>query len=984
MATSVGGVDHATPADLAERERELEELAGALAAARAGTGRLVVIQGEAGVGKSRLLDAAARQARASGMDVLAARGLEFERDCPFGVALQMLEPSLAAAEPGQRASLLAGAAPAAALFEGREVAGLADGVDRSFAFVHGLRRLVGNLIALPPGGAQARPMLLTVDDAQWADVLSLRFLIRLAADLSTLPAAVVVAARYGEHDANAGLLRKLASAAHELRPGRLSPQAVAAVVTAACPGAAPEFCRACADASGGNPFYLHEMLKAAQADGIPATARGAAEIAGLVPESVLHSVLLRLARVPGEGPTVAAAVAILGDTASLAQVTALSGLDEETAEQAADDLARSRILLPGEPLSFTHPLIGAAISNDMPALARSRAHRRAAELLTADGAPAEVIAAHLLACRPARDADAVAVLCQAAQHAAVRGEYDAGRRLLARALAERPAPGPQADLRLQLALAEAAVGVPDALARLTDALEVVHDRRRRAQALHALARLQFARADFPGAAEAIRSALGQLGQADPLARELRTDQMAIAGVQPEVCPEAAARLAALVDDARSGRLPGETALLAQLASSMVASGEPAEQVREVARAAVPGLGGDAFYGLTTGFAVLALIHIDELDLADPLIEAAMERARRAGSLIGTGFASHWRAMLHYHRGALDQAIAAAEDTLEACRAGWDLCLPWVVSLLVRANIERGDLGAAAETLRLGGDTPEQGIEGALLLEARGHLALACGRAAEALASLEAAGALTATGHGTAPPTMLPWRSAAALAAARLGQSSARRRPGQRRAGPGAPHRRLPHPGGRPAGRRPDRGGQAWAGPARRGRRRAGTLTGRPGARPRPDRPGRRPPAGRRVRGRPPDSPPRLAGRPGSRCHPACITCPRGAPCRRRPPPLRSPPHRPGGPDAHRTAGRPAGRRWPRNPRDRPDTVRQLQDHRMAPGSRLPQTRHPITPPIARRPGHAVTRIDSPRPGCVPARMNQDQRDAIAAAIMPLR
>ncbi|MGP0026072.1 MAG: ATP-binding protein, partial [Streptosporangiaceae bacterium] len=194
MATNVGGLDHAGPADLAERERELEELAGALAAARAGTGRLVVIQGEAGVGKSRLLDAAAGQARASGMGVLSARGLEFERDYPFGVALQMLEPSLAAAEPGQRASLRAGAGVAAALVEGREVAGPADGMDHSHALVDGLRRLVVNLIAPPPGGAQARPMLLTVDDAQWADVLSLRFLIRLAADLSTLPAAVVVAA----------------------------------------------------------------------------------------------------------------------------------------------------------------------------------------------------------------------------------------------------------------------------------------------------------------------------------------------------------------------------------------------------------------------------------------------------------------------------------------------------------------------------------------------------------------------------------------------------------------------------------------------------------------------------------------------------------------------------------------------------------------------------------------------------------------------
>lgn len=765
---TVSRPDYSGPGDLIERERELEVLAGALTEARAGTGRLVLIHGEAGVGKSRLLAAAVDQARASGMGVLTARGLEFERDFAFGIALQLLEPSLAAADSARRADLLAGAAAAAPLLEEGQVTGLADGVDHSYAFVHGLRRLVGNLV-IPPGREEARPVLIAVDDAQWADALSLRFLIRLAADLETLPVAVVVAARDGDRDVNVGFLRKLASTARELRPVRLSPQAVAAVVGTAYPGAAPEFWQACARASGGNPFYLNEIVKAAKADGIPATARGAAEIAGLLPESVLHSVLLRLAGVPGAGPVLAAAVAILGDAAPLAQAAALAGLDEEIAERAADALAQARILFPGEPLSFTHPLIAAAIRDDLPALARSRAHRRAADLLAADGAPVEVVAAHLLACRPSNNPAAIATLSQAAQHAAVRGEYDAARRFLERALAERPAPGPQAELRLQLALAQAAVGVPDALARLTDALDFVHDGRRRAQALHALARLQFARADFPAAAEAIRRALGHLGEVDPLARELLSDQMAIAGLQPDLCPEAAARLAALADEARSGRLPRETALLAQLASSMVAAGEPAGKVREVARAAAHGLSGDAFYGITAGYAVLALIHIDELDLAGPPIEAAMERARRANSLIGTAFAGHWRAMLQYHRGALDQALVAAEDTMDACRAGWDICLPWLVSLLVRAHIERGDLDAAAGTLRLYQRAPEPGIAGALLLEARGHLALARGEPAEALASLEAAGALAATGSRPVPPTILPWRSAAALAAARLGQ-----------------------------------------------------------------------------------------------------------------------------------------------------------------------------------------------------------------------
>src|SRR5262249_10081979 len=160
---------------------------------------------------------------------------------------------------------------------------------------------------------EARPVLIAVDDAQWADVLSLRFLIRLAADLKTLSVAVVIAARDGDHDANAGYIRKLASTARELRPRRLAPHAAAAGGGAGYPGAAPEFWQACARASGGNPFYLNEIVKAAQADGIPATARGAAEIADLLPESVLHSVLLRLAGVPGAGPALAAAMAIFGD-----------------------------------------------------------------------------------------------------------------------------------------------------------------------------------------------------------------------------------------------------------------------------------------------------------------------------------------------------------------------------------------------------------------------------------------------------------------------------------------------------------------------------------------------------------------------------------------------------------------------------------------------------------------------------------------------
>src|ERR1700689_2840379 len=96
-----------------EREADLRELRGAIAAARTGAGRLVIIEGAAGTGKSRLLAAAVELASAEGSGVLpvpAATGSELERDFSFGVVRQLCEPPVIAAAPAVRDRLLAGAA----------------------------------------------------------------------------------------------------------------------------------------------------------------------------------------------------------------------------------------------------------------------------------------------------------------------------------------------------------------------------------------------------------------------------------------------------------------------------------------------------------------------------------------------------------------------------------------------------------------------------------------------------------------------------------------------------------------------------------------------------------------------------------------------------------------------------------------------------------------------------------------------------------
>src|SRR5215217_2667092 len=105
-------------AALLEREVELAELEELLAAARAGSGRLLLVEAAAGLGKTRLLREARRRADAEGMRVLAARATELERDFPFGVVRQLFEPALAAADEAARVELFDGPAVAArALFE---------------------------------------------------------------------------------------------------------------------------------------------------------------------------------------------------------------------------------------------------------------------------------------------------------------------------------------------------------------------------------------------------------------------------------------------------------------------------------------------------------------------------------------------------------------------------------------------------------------------------------------------------------------------------------------------------------------------------------------------------------------------------------------------------------------------------------------------------------------------------------------------------
>src|SRR6266536_2528891 len=380
--------------DLLEREAELSVLDSLLEAARGGNGHLLVIEGPAGIGKTRLVYEARARAEASGMQPLSARGDELEREFPFGVVRQLLEPLLASTSDQEREELLSGAARfAAPALSDRLLEADAAEEDASYATLHGLYWLVANI-------AEQSPLLIAVDDAHWSDAALQRWLAYLINRIDGLPALVLLTITPTEPEAERELVDELTSdpRAHVLRPAPLSEPAAAQLVRALLSSVAEdEFCAACHSAAQGNPFLLRELVTELTFEGVAPTAENAPQVPTLGPKTISRFVLRRLARLAPAATLLAHAAAILGDGAELRQAAELADLDGRAAAEAARALKEIGILRDEEQLGFAHPVVRTAIYSDLALPEPARAHARAARLLQAEGAPANQVASHLLA-----------------------------------------------------------------------------------------------------------------------------------------------------------------------------------------------------------------------------------------------------------------------------------------------------------------------------------------------------------------------------------------------------------------------------------------------------------------------------------------------------------------------------------------------------------------------------------------------------------
>lgn len=759
--------------ELWERESEIVALQAAVRAAAQGNGQLVLIEGPAGIGKSRLLGRARTLATEQGFEVLTARGRELEHEMPFGVARQLFVPSLLKASEAERARLLAGPAGLAEpLFDG-SAAPAPVGEGQAGALIEGLHWLATNLMQRGDESSPGTGLAIVVDDAQWADRSSLRLLAHAAGQLDEVGYCIIIAVRTGEPDEPRDLLGRLRAqrGSVRLRPSVLSDAAVSSMIRAEdYPDAADEFCRACAHVSGGNPFLLGELLGVLRADDVAPTADSARRVGELLPESVMDAVMVNLARLPDTAAKLAGAVAVL-EQAALPLAADLAGLNIAEAEEAADLLATAHLLMPGEPLVFVHPLIGAAVLADLAPLGRARAHRRAAALLDRAGADTARVAAHLLETRPENEAWAAAALLAAGHDALVHGESRVAVRLLRRALDEPPPPDQRDAVLIELAHAEAAGDLPDAVSRLVQALDHVHDPHRRADAYNQLARLLFFKGDIAESAAAAACGLAEIETTDELASHLLSAHLTASTFVPTLRAGVTDQLQTYLPDARSGRLPRDPLICAHLGARMAIAGDPGALVMPVVEGAFARhpLVDDRAHGIVLAFPVVTLVMIDELDRAADVLDRAINSDRARTSLITQTVAHHWSSVVAYRRGDLVGAHAHADHALAACRTDdWNLYGPWIGANLAQLHLEWGDIDAARGVLDADRDDAVDPIGRTLRLEARGRLALALNRPDQALEHFAAAGTMLDS-LGLVSPAFLPWRSWAAQAAVAAGR-----------------------------------------------------------------------------------------------------------------------------------------------------------------------------------------------------------------------
>lgn len=755
---------------LRERERELGAFREGLDRACAGEGTLILVEGPAGVGKTGLMREARAAAERAGVTPLEGRGSELEQPFAFGVVRQLLEPVINEAPPDGD-PFAGGAGPAARLFEpDEERPARADG---GFEALHSLYWLVVNL-------ADRAPLAVLVDDCQWADLESLRFLAYLEQRIEGLPVAMVLAGRPPDSgvDESGSVWAQVISrpSAVALYPRPLSEPAAAALTRERLgEGADDDFCRACHAATGGNPLFLRELLRALDAAAIAPTAEAANEVQAVGPAAVSRFVLHRLATLGPSTSEMATSVAVLGDDTPLPLAARVSGLSEDAARAAADDLVRADIFVDGERLGFVHPIVRAALYEDLAPGERQARHAAAADALARDGASPERITAHLLLTAPTGEQGRVETLRAAANAAARRGAPRAAAVRLRRALEESPPEQERGEILSELGRYEvAAMQFESAEEHLRAAVASGATLATQADAASWLARCAMVSGgrSAEAAVDALESLARELSPLDAeRSLEVGSDLLTVAAVVPRMRRGLGVHLQRYRELARGH--PGfEAVATIHTAQEQQLRGEPAQATADQVEAALAA-GLPPGTTINVGFLAVQTLRLAErYELSMRLLDVALDGARREGHAARQGLIHGQRAAIALARGSLQDAQVEAETGLLLIEPPHFVVLQ-LVAVAIEAAIERGALAEAAELGPMAEalDAPEDRSYVSDLLVARGRLRIAQGRPREGLEDLLWCGRRLEALNVLWPSV---WRALAAQALASLGDEETAR------------------------------------------------------------------------------------------------------------------------------------------------------------------------------------------------------------------
>ena len=750
---------------LVERDAERELIESAVAGSELGEGRVVLVYGPAGVGRSSLLRACASDAAARGIVVLQAGGDELERGYGFGIVRQLLEARIARLRPAERRSMFSDAGPAAESALGIGPSGVRVS-SAGFEEIQAVHRLITGLAAV-------QPLLITVDDLQWCDRPSLDFLCFLGHRVARLPVTIIAAWRRGEPGVRAGRLQALAGKPDTvfLTPPPLSRHGVRAVLEREI-GKDPDddVVALVHGQTGGQPFLVSELVAGLRLRDLPARTRCLPAIAEVTPESVRRDIVARLGRHSETVQRFAQAVAVMGH-ASLAQAAALAAVDPDKARSIAAALTRAGILRDDSTLVYAQPLVRAAVYDTLASLECAELHHRVAGLLcdgTAGSGPAdrERAVEHLLRTEPAGNPEFGKVLREVALRALEAGELADARRCLERALGEVDDVGARGEVLVSLTELDLRSGtLASAAAHAAEALSLACTPSRRVAASLASAQAVTATTGGAAAAQLLETEISRLGDSEA---DLELDLRAAAATL-RVCTNAGPWSSQ--DDSAGfeslpGRTPGERAMLAACGAHTTLIGAlSAARVTDICRRALADSGtsrvahvSDSCDYLAGSTALLA----DGGDLVELMLGRSLDQAGSAAIDDGEPGRLALRAQLALARGELSAADAHARAALDLLRGRSLTALPRrlhvdLLATLVVIGIERSRCDAAEQALAeltAAPDAPKVVVE-----TLRMALALAQSASRRALAS---AAAVAQEPIGIAPPG-ISWRPWAALA-----------------------------------------------------------------------------------------------------------------------------------------------------------------------------------------------------------------------------